>query len=72
MGSKPRADLSPMIDLVFLILIFFMIASTAIRFKTDPNVEIPTADRAKVAEMIDGRGSPPSIPPAGAMSFRTE
>ena len=44
-----------MIDLVFLILIFFMIASTAIRFKQDKNVSIPVADKAEVPEMIEGR-----------------
>lgn len=44
-----------MIDLVFLILIFFMIASSAIRFKQDDNVTIPIADKAEVPEMIDGR-----------------
>ena len=54
-GSQPRADMSPMIDLVFLILIFFMIASTAIRFKQDKKVEIPVAERAAVPELVDGR-----------------
>ena len=44
-----------MIDLVFLILIFFMIASSAIRYKQDANVTIPIADRAEVPEMIEGR-----------------
>lgn len=47
--------MSPMIDLVFLILIFFMIASTAIRYKQDKNVIIPVADQAQVPEMIEGR-----------------
>lgn len=47
--------MSPMIDLVFLILIFFMITSSAIRFKQDPNVEIPVADKGQVAKLIEGR-----------------
>ena len=47
--------MSPMIDLVFLILIFFMIASNAVRFKLDENVTIPIASNAEVAELIDGR-----------------
>ncbi len=55
LATAPRGDMSPMIDLVFLILIFFMIASTAIRFRQDENVTIPVADQAKVPEMIDGR-----------------
>lgn len=44
-----------MIDLVFLILIFFMISSNAIRYKQDKNVAIPVADKAEVPEMIEGR-----------------
>jgi biopolymer transport protein ExbD len=55
MGSKPNADLSPMIDLVFLLLIFFMIASNAIRYKQDKNVAIPIANQGEVPEMIEGR-----------------
>ncbi len=40
-------DMSPMIDMVFLLLIFFMIAS---RFSVQQNIEleIPTADKAVV------------------------
>ena len=55
MGSQPRADMSPMIDLVFLILIFFMIASTAIRYKQDKKVKVPVASNAEVPEMVEGR-----------------
>ena len=55
LGSAPRADMSPMIDLVFLILIFFMIASTAIRFKQDKNVQVPIANKAAVPEVFEGR-----------------
>lgn len=42
-------DLSPMIDMVFLLLIFFMIAS---RFSVQQNIEleIPVADKAAVPE----------------------
>lgn len=47
--------MSPMIDLVFLILIFFMIASSAIRYRQDDQVQIPVADRAAVPELVEGR-----------------
>ena len=40
-------DMSPMIDMVFLLLIFFIVNATAIIVKTDPNVEPPVAKNAK-------------------------
>lgn len=47
-------DMSPMIDLVFLLLIFFLVASAII--KVDKvKVEIPDAVYAKVAEDTTGR-----------------
>jgi len=49
-----NVDMSPMIDMVFLLLIFFIVNATAIIVKTDPNVEPPVADQAKPQE--DGRG----------------
>ena len=54
-STQPKADMSPMIDLVFLILIFFMIASNAIQFNIDENVEIPTASSGQVADSYLGR-----------------
>ena len=54
-GSKPNVDMSPMIDLVFLLLIFFMVASTMITFQKDKRVTIPIASDAKVPELIEGR-----------------
>jgi biopolymer transport protein ExbD len=47
-------DMSPMIDMVFLLLIFFIVNATAIIVKTDPKVAPPIADQAKPQE--DGRG----------------
>ena len=46
-ASDTEFDMSPMIDMVFLLLIFFMIAS---RFSVAQNIEldIPTADKAVV------------------------
>ncbi len=53
--SKPNVDMSPMIDLVFLLLIFFMVASTMITYQKDKRVTIPIATDAKVPELIEGR-----------------
>jgi len=48
-GPESGFDMSPMIDMVFLLLIFFMIAS---RFSVQQNIEleIPTAAKAAVPE----------------------
>ncbi|MEX2382047.1 MAG: biopolymer transporter ExbD [Opitutales bacterium] len=48
-------DMSPMIDLVFLLLIFFMTSSRLITNLQDPNVEIPIAYESKVSKNIEGR-----------------
>lgn len=44
-----------MIDLVFLLLIFFMVASRLITYKKDENVEIPIVLDGQVPENIQGR-----------------
>ena len=47
--------MSPMIDLVFLLLIFFMVASTMITYKKDPNVTIPAASAGLPPKVLEGR-----------------
>lgn len=54
-GPGLKTDLSPMIDLVFLLLIFFMVTANIITFPKDPNVIIPVASDAKVPELVEGR-----------------
>ena len=49
-----QVDMSPMIDMVFLLLIFFIVASTVIVVKQDPEVEPPVAKYSKKAK--DGTG----------------
>ena len=44
-----------MIDLVFLLLIFFMVTANIITYPRDPNVIIPIASDAKVPELVEGR-----------------
>ena len=48
-------DMSPMIDMVFLLLIFFMVNSTMIINRLDPNVTIPVGDYSKPPEVAAGR-----------------
>lgn len=47
-------DMAPMIDLVFLLLIFFMVASVVTELDKAP-VEIPKSEHAKVPEDTKGR-----------------
>ncbi|MFT5465637.1 MAG: biopolymer transport protein ExbD [Verrucomicrobiales bacterium] len=49
-----KMDMSPMIDMVFLLLIFFMVASTIIIVPIDPKVQPPIATAAK--KQSDARG----------------
>ncbi len=49
-----QVDMSPMIDMVFLLLIFFIVASTVVVVKQDPNVEPPVANKSVKAK--DGHG----------------
>ena len=48
-------DMSPMIDMVFLLLIFFIVNATAIIVKTDPSVRPPIAVNSKRQEDGSGR-----------------
>jgi biopolymer transport protein ExbD len=52
--EQAKLDMSPMIDMVFLLLIFFIVNATAIIVKTDPDVDPPVAKNSKRQE--DGRG----------------
>ena len=48
-------DMSPMIDLVFLLLIFFMTSSTIITYLKDKAVSLPVATDARVPKLITPR-----------------
>lgn len=50
-----KMDMSPMIDMVFLLLIFFMIASQMITVKMDPEVLPPVADQSVTGTIFKGR-----------------
>ena len=54
-GQKSEVDISPMIDLVFLLLIFFMIVSVQITYRKDERIEVPTASSGKVPEQVIDR-----------------
>ena len=53
--EEARMDMSPMIDCVFLLLLFFLVVSNPKLVKIDKEVEIPVADNAKIAKVAKGR-----------------
>ena len=50
-----KMDLSPMIDMVFLLLIFFMVASRMVTVKVDEKIKPPVADESIKAKDAKGR-----------------
>jgi biopolymer transport protein ExbD len=52
--EESKLDMSPMIDMVFLLLIFFIVNATAIIVQTDPKVLPPIAKNS--LKQKDGRG----------------
>ena len=50
-----KLDMSPMIDMVFLLLMFFLVNATVIVVKQDPNVNPPIAVNSRKAEEGNGR-----------------
>lgn len=51
--EEVNVDMTPMIDVTFLLLIFFVIVSTLTRMETEAEVELPLADQAQVDEAPD-------------------
>lgn len=54
-SDDAKADLSPMIDLVFLLLIFFIVTAQIVQYKKDPAVQMPKAKAATIADNIKDR-----------------
>jgi len=50
-----KLDMSPMIDMVFLLIIFFMVASEFVVIRKDPDVTVPIAPAGRPIESILGR-----------------
>jgi len=44
--QRPSVQMAPLIDIVFLLLIFFMSASIFYQLETEINITVPTADKA--------------------------
>jgi biopolymer transport protein ExbD len=48
--EEPKMDMSPMIDMVFLLLIFFIVAAKIIKLKQDPDITVPLAKEGSMAQ----------------------
>lgn len=55
-GEDLKVDLSPMIDMVFLLLIFFIVNASMVIVAQDPNVDIPVARAAHSLEQTQKNG----------------
>jgi len=53
--EEAGVDMSPMIDMVFLLLIFFMVNAVIIDYQKDKDVVIPTAAEAKAPTDVSSR-----------------
>ena len=56
--AEPDAsvDMTPMIDCVFLLLIFFMVCATMSKVDQTPEVVLPIAPKAAIPDDLRGRG----------------
>jgi biopolymer transport protein ExbD len=51
-----RVDMTPMIDCVFLLLIFFMVSATMSKVNQTPEVQLPIAPKAAIPDDLRSRG----------------
>lgn len=56
--ERPEEDfpMAPMIDMVFLLLVFFMCVSTLARFEKSAPIDLPESGQSRVADNFQGRG----------------
>ena len=58
-------DMTPMIDMVFLLLVFFMCAATLSKVDFTPEINLPLAPKAQIPDDLRNRGTV-NILPVGA------
>ncbi len=54
-GGGEKGDLTPMIDVVFLLLIFFMVTTTMIKEEADLGIQLPTDTPAKASDELPSK-----------------
>lgn len=67
-SEKTKPDLTPMIDVVFLLLIFFMVTTTLIKEEADLGIQLPTDTQAKQTDELPNRHTI-DILPDGSVDF---
>ena len=65
-GSRP--DLTPMIDVVFLLLVFFMVTTSLIKEETDLGIQLPSDSGARQSKELPNRHTI-DIRPDGSVDF---
>ncbi|MGL6225199.1 MAG: ExbD/TolR family protein [Thermoguttaceae bacterium] len=65
-------NLTPMIDVVFLLIIFFLVSSTFIQQEVSLEMQLPTAQTGQKAEEDITRKEIINIPGSGQLLLRTE
>lgn len=56
-SAQAEVDMTPMIDCVFLLLIFFMCAATMSKVDFIPEIRLPVAPKSEVPEDLRNRGT---------------
>ncbi len=56
-APEGEVDMTPMIDMVFLLLVFFMTAATMSSVEFTPEIRLPTAPNAVVPDDLRARGT---------------
>lgn len=55
LGDGEKANLTPMIDVVFLLLIFFMVTTTLIKEEADLGIQLPTQTEGEASDQIPSK-----------------
>ena len=55
--AEAEVDMTPMIDMVFLLLIFFMTAATLSKVDSTPEVKLPIAKKSVIPDDLRARGT---------------
>lgn len=66
--EKTKPDLTPMIDVVFLLLIFFMVTTTLVKEEADLGIQLPTKTAAVATDELPNRHTI-DVLPDGSVQF---
>ncbi|HBT77050.1 MAG TPA: biopolymer transporter ExbD [Planctomycetaceae bacterium] len=67
----PTLNLTPMIDVVFLLIIFFLVSSTLMRQEVSMEIDLPTAVTGKMKSEISSRKLTINLPREGTILLGT-